>query len=224
MPAREKEQSKKVIELPGIAARRRRRRNAEVAEIAAEEGETPKTPDGESARDERLKRAAEKFAESVYPNTDSLSNLELTSEVTRRFALPNDKRKLSDLLKHAAAVAAPRFKALALERRRWRGILSALKKKSELEAQADRADRAALVTGEFIAYMDARRHELVRATRKYRNLHLISSEDLLAELLGRFACAGNDLGEILEIISRGVDKPTIVKAGRKERRHRNNYL
>jgi hypothetical protein len=52
--------------------------------------------------------------------------------------------------------------------------------------------------------------------RPNRNLCRIPSHDLLEELL-RFACPENDIGEVLEIISRGVGKPKIVKTARRAR-------
>jgi hypothetical protein len=219
MPAKEKEQSKKVIELQSMADRRRRKRNAEVSEIAAQKGDTC---DDESTRDEKPagksfeERTADLRANNVWPRPGRLSNLELISEVMRRFALPNDKKRLGYLLKHAAFVAAPQLKTLALERCRWQRIVGALREKRN---SADLArlvrDRDELVRCKVLDAV-LRRGVDAGIRRANRNLCRIPSHDLLEELL-RFACPKNDLGEVLEIISRGVDKPKIVKTARRAR-------
>jgi len=197
---------RKVIQLPNMAERRRRRLNAEIASAAVEHdqelADTAAAEISDEQREEDFVTRIRDILAKCAPKVETLSNLELISELTHRFESRRDRHTLGNLLKRAARTADAQRRTFALEQRRCLRTVSLIE--SAEESQPEPPDE--------IHRKEMLRRGIKEGIRKGgRGLDRIADANLIRGIL-RFAHPENDLGEIFTIIARAMKRPKAVKA------------
>jgi hypothetical protein len=220
MPVKKRKEQGKIIELPNLAERRRRRLNAEIAEnaISAESNDAPNN-DGDERQ--TLKERLLPILGKCAPAASTLSEGELISEITRRFARSaTKKRLLQALLQKAADVSGPQRAAAAVAREGIKRITRIIFDAQHKEysaflrgtygeiAAAERSHRGDMIRDAIVAGLQASRF------RRAQQLGRIPDEALIKEI-SRFACPSNDLAPLFEMIHEGIGTSPIRLRRRK---------
>lgn len=218
MPAKREKGKSKIVNLPNMAKRRRRLLNAEIADDA--------TSEIEETASEQHSKPGEKIASIIAnsaPTAATLSDVELISEILRRFG-SNERARLHELLGIAADNSiAQRAAAKAAEESCFR-VVGIIKHKADQKELAE-----IRASGDMVAMAEWEVHQRIKAelragvlagnrrranARSRKQLSRIGDEYIVKEIV-RFASPDNDLSPIFEIVRAGIDKPRSAKVGQK---------